>query len=139
MTLEQMFALKVGDKIVQVRKHFQNYDHTLIPCEPMVYTVSWKGTGEMSLKENVKTPFYHSDDKIIYARAGGFDNRQICDEFETLENYINNNFRSTIILDSERWLNGLEEMLVYKANYDHEIAKEKADEYEKELKRKHFE
>lgn len=38
MKLDKMFKLKIGDKIVKVRKHYQNYDHTKVPCEPTIYS-----------------------------------------------------------------------------------------------------
>lgn len=52
MKLEDI--LNVGDRIVRVRTKYQNYDHTKIPTEPKVYTISWKSSGVRSLKENVQ-------------------------------------------------------------------------------------
>lgn len=121
MTLKKMFGLKVGDVIVKVRKHYQNYDHTLIPCEPIVYTVSWKGGHEISLKENVKRSFVK--DGIRYVDAHGVDNSVICESFVTLADYISGEYNKDIILDKQKW-SSLEAFLLFKMENDHKKARE---------------
>lgn len=138
MTLDSMFKLKIGDKIVQVRKHYQNYDHTRVPCEPKVYTVSWRCGSEMCMEEAVNIPFYHSDDKIIYGgRASCWDNSQICADFETFEDYISGNYPQGIILDKRRH-KCIEDFLEEKRILDYEKAKKISDDKYKELQKKHY-
>jgi hypothetical protein len=129
--------LKVGDKIVRVRKHYQNYDHTRIPCEPMVYTISWLNGGEMCMEEDTGHPFFHSKDNVIYGgSASGWDNRQIFEDFVTFNDYVSGNFVSGIILDKTKYKN-LEEFLEVKRKIDYERAKEEYTKKLNDLKEKH--
>lgn len=117
-----MFALNIGDKVVRVRGHFKNYDHTRIPVEPKIYTVSWKGSGARAFKETVPRGFIDSSDGIWKVCTSEVSNRCICEEFETLEDYISGNYYKDIILDP-MW-KSLEEFLIFKADYDYQQAKE---------------
>lgn len=137
MKLDKMFKLKIGDKIVKVRKHYQNYDHTRVPCEPVVYTVNWKGCSQISMEERVQRQFYHSDDKKIYGGiAGGIYNREICEDFETYEDYISGNYEQGIILDKQRH-KSLEDFLEEKRVLDYKRAKEEKEKLYKELQEKY--
>ena len=82
-------------------------------------------------------PFYHSDKKTIYGGyAGGIDNRVICEEFETYEDYISENYDQGIILDKQRH-KSLEDFLEEKRILDHKRAKEKHEKLYKELHEKY--
>lgn len=122
MTIDKCFALNIGDKVVRVRGHFKNYDHTRIPVEPKIYTVSWKGSGARAFKETVPRGFIDSSDGIWKVCTSEVSNRCICEEFETLEDYISGNYYKDIILDP-MW-KSLEEFLIFKADYDYQPAKE---------------
>lgn len=122
MTKDKCFALNIGDKVVRVRGHFKNYDHTRIPVEPKIYTVSWKGSGARGFKEIVPRGFIDSRDGIWKISTSEVDNRCICEEFETFEDYISGNYNKNIILDP-KW-KSLEEFLIFKSDYDHQQAKE---------------
>lgn len=136
MTLEKCFGLKIGDKVVKVRSHYQNYDHTKVPCEPKIYTISWKGSGSKNFEERVQMPFYHTKDKTIYGgTASGVDNRQICEEFETYEDFISGNYDKGFILDPK--YKDVEDFLEVKRIEDHRRAKEKSDKEMDRLKKKY--
>ena len=138
MTIEKMKELKIGDKIVKVRKSFQNYDHSKIPCEPIVYTISWQNGSEHAFSELVKLPFYHSGDKIIYGgSAGGIDNRIICENYETIEDYILGEYNKEIIVDNQRWPKGLGELLDYKRTEDYVGRKKRSEKLMDELEKKY--
>ena len=122
MTIDKCFALNVGDKVVRVRGYFKNYDHTRIPVEPKIYTVSWVGSGPRAFKETVSRGFIDSRDGCWKVSTSEISNRCICEEFETFEDYISGNYCKDIILDP-KW-NSLEEFLIFKADYDHQEAKE---------------
>ena len=130
MKIDDCFKLKVGDRIVLVRNKYENMDHTLIPVEPKVYTVSWKASGVRSFKETVQSGFIDYDG-VWKVYTGEVDNRIICEHFETFENYISGNYNKDIILDKSKW-NSLEEFLIYKSENDHK----KALEIEADRKRK---
>ncbi len=121
MTLKKMKSLKIGDIIVKVRKHYQNYDFTRVPCEPKAYTVRSPKTSEIYLEESVQRSFLK--DGIRYVNANGCSRSAICESFETLEDYINGNFNKDIILD-KKYAN-LEEFMLKKMKNDHKEAKEK--------------
>ncbi len=136
MELRQMFNLKIGDKIVLVRESYQNYDHSLVPCEPKVYTISWKGGSSMSFDERVQMPFYHTNDKMIYGgNANGVDNSYICSSFETYNDYIKGNYNKDIMFDTSKY-KSLDEFLEMKRINDHSNAKYKSEEKYKELELK---
>lgn len=120
MTIDKMKSLKKGDKVVKVRSHYQNYDFTMVPCEPKVYTVSSK-TMDINLKESVKRSFLR--DGTRYVNANGCDRRDMCESFETLEDYLAGNYNKDIILDKIKWPS-LEEFLLFKMGNDHNKAKE---------------
>jgi hypothetical protein len=136
MTLNQMFALKVGDKIVKVRKHYQNYDHTKVPCEPKILTISWSNGSGMNFDETFSHIYWHSEMKSIVANASSWDNRQICEDFETLEDYSNGNWKQGIILDKSKYKD-LSEFLEEKRKVDYTRAEEDYNRIEKDLKREH--
>lgn len=78
-----------------------------------------------------------SDDKIVYGgTASSWDNRQICEDFETYEDYISGNYTQGIILDKQRHKN-LEAFLEEKRVLDHERAKEKHNKLYRELQEKY--
>ena len=131
MKLQKCFDLKVGDKVVRVRGHFKNYDRTVIPVEPKVYTVSWVGSGARGFKETVARGFIDSRDGIWKVSTSEVDNRCICENFETFEDYISGNYNKDIILDP-KW-KSLEEFLNFKADYDYEQAKEAEAKRKSEL------
>jgi hypothetical protein len=122
MKLQKCFDLKIGDKVVLVRGHFKNYDHTRIPVEPKVYTVSWKSSGLRAFQETVSRGFIDSRDGHWKVYTSEIDNRTICENFETFDDYISGNYNKDIILDP-KW-KSLEEFLNFKAEYDYERAKE---------------
>lgn len=137
MEINTMKRLKVGDKIVKVRKHYQNYDHTRVPCQPAVYTIKWQNGSEMTMEEDTSRPFYHTDHKVIYGgSAHGWSNRQICEDFETYEDYIKGTYPQGIILDKTKYKN-IEEFLEVKREVDYTRAKKKYDERMKMLKEKY--
>lgn len=131
MTINKCFDLKIGDKVVLVRGHFKNMDHTKIPVEPKVYTVSWVGSGSRGFKETVSRGFIDTRDGIWKVSTSEVGNRCICEEFETFEDYISGNYNKDIILDP-KW-KSLEEFLIFKANYDYEKAKEAEAKRKSEL------
>jgi hypothetical protein len=130
MNLDKCFALKVGDRVVRVRGYFKNMDHTMIPVEPKIYTVSWKCSGARSFKETVARGFIDSRDGIWKVSTAEVDNRCICEQFETFEDYISGNYNKDIILDT-KW-KSLEEFLIFKADYDHQQAREAEDKRKSE-------
>lgn len=136
MKMNDCFKLKVGDRIVRVRTGYQNMDHTKIPVEPKVYTISWKGLGgDKALKENVQRGFKDTDG-VWKVYTGEIDNRCICEYYETFENYISGNYNKDIILDKSKW-NSLEEFLIYKSENDHKKALEiEADRESKIMEQK---
>ena len=112
-------------------------DYTRVPCEPVVYTINWRGCGQISMEERVQRPFYHTVDKIIYGgSAGGIDNRVICEDFETYEDYISGNYNQGIILDKQRH-KSLEDFLEEKRVLDYKRAKEEKEKLYKELQEKY--
>jgi hypothetical protein len=122
--------LKKGDIIVQVRKGYQNYDHTVIPCEPKVYTFKSKSaTSGVWLEENISHTWLGKDG-TRYASSMGFDQSFLYRDFEMLETYIIGEYNKDIILDTERW-KSLEEFLRFKMENDYELAKEKDDKKRK--------
>ena len=137
MNLQKCFALKIGDKIVQVRKSYQNYDHSRVPCEPRVYTISWTGSGDKGFKETVRRSFWHSDDKVLYGgTTGEVPNGCIVSDYETMEDYISGNYNKDITIDKSKYKD-LEDFLVQKAETDYIIAKEIEDKRYQVLKEKH--
>ena len=136
MTLEQLKRLKVGDKIVKVRKHYQNYDFTKVPCEPKILTISWKNGSGMNFEETFSHIYWHSEIKSIVANASSCDNRQICEDFVTLEDYITGNWRQGIILDTSKYKD-LSEFLEEKREVDYRRAEKEYNQREKDLKEKH--
>ena len=130
--------LKIGDKIVKVRGHYQNYDHSRVPCEPKIYTIKWSNGSEKTMEEDVQNPFYHSGDKTIYGgNASGWSNGQIQSDFETYEDYISGNYNSGIIVDKQKYPGGLKEFLEMKRINDYNKAKKQAEKIMIELKEKY--
>ena len=130
-----MKNLKKGDTVVAVRKGYQNYDHTVIPCEPKVYTVLGKSM-DISLNETVTTPWKDEKGQIWCASAQGCDRRLFSNHFELLDTYISGNYNKDIILDKQRWPGGLKEFLEFKRTNDQEKAKKEADKVRKKLEEK---
>ena len=129
--------LKIGDKIVKVRGHYQNYDHTKVPCEPKIYTIKWSNGSEKSMEEDVQRPFWHSSDKTIYGgTASGWSNSQIHSDCETYEDYISGNYNKDIILDP-MYKGDLGKFLEVKRIEDHKRAEEIRVKTMKELKEKY--
>lgn len=114
----------VGTKVVQVREHYQNYDHTYIPCEPKVYTISWSNGSEKTFEESVSRSFIDTRDGIRKVNAQGISNSEIFSCFVTLKDYLNDDYNHGIVLDKHRWKGGLEEFLEYKRTNDYKLAKE---------------
>lgn len=78
-----------------------------------------------------------ADDNIVYGgSASSWDNCQICEDFETYEDYISGNYTQGIILDKQRHKN-LEAFLEEKRVLDHERAKEKHNKLYRELQEKY--
>ena len=109
--------VKIGSKVVRVRKIYQNMDYTLVPCEPEIYTISWEGSGEKEFEETVKKGFKNEDGDWVVS-ASGISNRKLFECFETYEDYITGNFNPGIILDERRWKGGIEEFLEFKRKND---------------------
>lgn len=124
MTINQMKTLKVGDVIVKVRKNYQNYDFTLVPCEPRVCTVIWRGSGEISFKEDVKRSFIVDGTRVVHSH--GCDNSFICSCYETLDDYLEGEYNKAIILDKNKW-SSEKEFLLFKMENDHKIARQEED------------
>lgn len=124
MTINKMKALKVGDVIVKVREYYQNYDHTKVPCNPKVYTVSWKGGHEIAFKETVQKSFIVNGERRVSSH--GCDNSLICSNYETLDDFIKDNYTTGVILDKTKW-GSLEDFLLYKKENDHKIARQEED------------
>lgn len=120
MTLNEYKNLKPGDIVVHVRKTYQNYDHTKIPCEPKIYKFKANNSSGIYLEYLYKRPFMI--DGVKYASSMGWDNRLFCESCETLENYISGNYNKDIILDKQRW-NSLEEFLLFKMENDYQNAR----------------
>jgi hypothetical protein len=121
MIIDQMKDVKVGDIIVKVRKHYQNYDYTKVPCEPKVYTISYKGCGEIAFNKTVKRSFLK--DGMRYVSAHGCDNSFIYSEFETLEVYLGGEYNKAIVLYKTKW-DSEKEFLLFKIENNHKIARE---------------
>ena len=132
MNRNKIKNIEVNDKVVKVRKHYQNYDHTRIPCEPKVYTIGWTSSGEVSFVENVKVPW--KDKKgTIYVSAHGCSRSQLFEDFELYEDYLSGDFRQGIILDNSKWEN-LDLFLEHKRISDEEKSREYSDKVEKRLR-----
>jgi len=114
--------LKAGDIVVKVRKLYQNYDHTLIPTEPKIYTFKKQGCGGIYLEEVV--PHAFMKDKTKYVSDHGWDNGLFFQYCERLEDYLSGNYNKDIILDKKKW-DSLESFLLFKMVNDYEIALKK--------------
>ncbi len=119
MTINKMKSLEEGDKVVQVRKSYQNYDHTKIPCEPKVFTISSKAI-DIHLNETVKKSFLK--DGMRFVNAGGCDRQLFCSYFETFDDYVKGDYIKDVVLDKSKW-KCLEEFLDFKLQNDFEISK----------------
>ena len=128
-----MFGLELGDKLVKVRKRYQNYDHTMIPCEPEVYTINWIGSGDIAFEETVRQGFRSDDDGRWLVPTGELSNSRINLFYVSYEDYIKGNYNKDIILDKDRWKGGLEEFLEFKRTNDQKIAREIEDKRKKVL------
>lgn len=124
MTIDKMKSLKEGDIVVHVRKNYQNYDHTKVPCEPKVYTIYSKSM-DIYLKEVVKKSFIKDGRRCVSAM--GCSKSIFCACFETLEDYLSGDYEKDIVLDKTKW-KSLEEFLMYKLDNDHKLAREAEDE-----------
>ena len=131
MFIEDMKKLKKGDKVVKVRKLFQNYDRTLIPVEPKIYTISSDNI-DIYLEESLN-PYFKDERGHIVVRSQGCGRKPFCRDFETMENYLKGNYKSNIILDNERWTNGLSEFLEFKRVKDFNESKDDREQSLKEL------
>ena len=127
--------VNIGDKIVRVRKHYQNYDHTRVPCEPTVYTVKWQNGSEMSMEEDTNYPFYHSDDNVVYGgTASAWSNIQIQTDFVTYKEFIQGNYERFHI---DAKYKDLDEFLEVKRVTDYKRAKDKYNSRLEMLKEQH--
>lgn len=132
MTINKFKKLKDGDLVVHVRKHYQNYDYTLIPIEPKVYTFQGTGCGSVYLHDIVKIPF-KANDGNIYVSGNGWDTSLFTSCCETLEDYLDGDYNKDVILDTNKWVS-LKEFLEFKRENDYNIAKENARKIREGLK-----